>query len=173
MDNWIQFIQRAKEGDADAFTRLIQMNMQSLYKVAKSILWSDEDAADAIQDTIFSCWRNLNSLKEPKYFKTWMIRILVNKCKDCLKKNPSAFGDEELFRFAVNDVSIENVEWKETLKLLDEKYRLVLLLYYIEGFKTSEIGRILELPEATVRTRLARGRERLSAIYQKNSERRA
>jgi RNA polymerase sigma factor (sigma-70 family) len=171
MDMLIQLVQKAKDGDADAFTQLMQMHMQSMYKVAKSILWSDEDAADAIQDTIFSCWRNLSSLKEAGYFKTWMIRILINKCKDYIRKSQPVFGDEELFGLSSNDAGIENAEWKETLRQLDEKYRLVLMLYYIEGFKTREISQMLDVPEATVRTRLARGRERLSGIYQKNGER--
>ncbi|GFI31849.1 ECF RNA polymerase sigma factor SigW [Lachnospiraceae bacterium] len=57
-----------------------------------------------------------------------------------------------------------NLEWNETLSHLDKKYRLVLMLYYVEGFKTSEISKILEIPESTVRTRLARGREKLTLL---------
>ena len=102
-----------------------------------------------------------------------MIRILINKCKDYIRKSQPVFGDEELFGLSSNDAGIENAEWKETLRQLDEKYRLVLMLYYIEGFKTREISQMLDVPEATVRTRLARGRERLSGIYQKNGERSA
>ncbi|MCD7765126.1 MAG: sigma-70 family RNA polymerase sigma factor, partial [Lachnospiraceae bacterium] len=48
------------------------------------------------------------------------------------------------------------------LNMLDEKYRLVLMLYYVEGYKTSEISAILEVTESTVRTQLARGREKLA-----------
>lgn len=173
MEQLIQLVQEAKKGDADAFTRLMQMQMQSLYKVAKSIMWSDEDIADTIPDTIFSCWRNLKGLKEPRYFKTWITRILVNKCKDHIRRNQTLFGDEALFGLSSNDTDLDKVEWKETLRLLDEKYRLVMMLYYIEGFKTSEISQILEIPEATVRTRLVRGRERLSEVYRGNGERRA
>lgn len=65
----------------------------------------------------------------------------------------------------VRDEQFTNVEWKEMLNTLDERYRLVMMLYYVEGFKTSEIGQILEMPESTVRTRLARGREKLSVMY--------
>jgi RNA polymerase sigma factor (sigma-70 family) len=64
------------------------------------------------------------------------------------------------------------VEWNEMLKLLDEKYRLVIMLYYVEGFKTSEISQILDMPEATVRTRLARGRDKLADMYEIRTERR-
>ncbi len=60
----------------------MEMNKQSMYKVAKSYLRYEEDVADAMQETILICYEKLGDLKEPKYFKTWMIRILINKCKD-------------------------------------------------------------------------------------------
>lgn len=68
------------------------------------------------------------------------------------------------------ETEYENVEWKEALSNLEEKYRLILLLYYVEGFKTRDIGQILEIPEATVRTRLARGRKKLFVLYHEESK---
>ena len=88
-------IRKAKKGDKDAFCRLMDEQVQCMYKVAFSYLKNDEDAADAIQDTILSCYENLKSLKQNKYFKTWMIRILINKCKDILqrKKQSGEFSE--------------------------------------------------------------------------------
>ena len=63
-------IRKAKKGDKDAFCRLIDENVQSMYKVAAAYLKNDEDVADAIQDTILSCYENLKSLKQNRYFKT-------------------------------------------------------------------------------------------------------
>ena len=74
-------IRKAKKGDKDAFCRLMDEQVQSMYKVACAYLKNDEDVADAIQDTILSCYENLKSLKQNRYFKTWMIRILINKCR--------------------------------------------------------------------------------------------
>ena len=164
-------VEKARQGDGKAFAELMQNYMQSMYKVAKAILWSDEDIADVIQDTIFSCWRNLNRLKENRYFKTWMTRILINHCKDHIKNQKPHLSEEFMAEVGANDSTLENVEWKETLKLLDEKYRLIMILYYIEGFRTSEISLILDISEATVRTRLARGREKLAKIYDSNEGR--
>lgn len=168
-----RLIQRAKGGDPDAFTKLMQSHMQSMYKVARSILGSDEDAADAIQDTILCCWEKLSQLKENRYFKTWMTRILINNCNNLLKTREEYLLDDRFYEAAVPFREFDNIEWKETLKSLDEKYRLVIVLYYVEGFRTSEIGRILDIPESTVRTRLARGREKMSAIYHIGKEGRA
>ena len=58
-----------------------------------------------------------------------------------------------------------NVELKEALGQLDEKYRIVLLLYYGEGFKIKEIAQILEMDENTVKTRLSRGRKKFEHAY--------
>ena len=82
----IQLVKRSISGDADAFLELMEKNSLAMYKVARGILDNDEDAADAIQDTILSCYENLLSLKNNKYFQTWLTRILINKCKDILHK---------------------------------------------------------------------------------------
>lgn len=166
------FIQKAKRGDPDAFTKLMQSQMKSMYKVAKAILQSDEDAADAIQETILTCWEKLEQLKENRYFKSWMTRILINKCNDLLKSRQEYLLDDSFYETASPSRDFDNIEWNETLKSLDEKYRLVIMLYYVEGFKTREISKILDIPESTVRTRLARGRDKMSDIYQINQERR-
>ena len=73
-----ELIRRAREWDGDAFVELMEMHKQAMYKVARSYLDRDADVADAISDTILDCFEHLQSLKEPKYFKTWLIRILIN-----------------------------------------------------------------------------------------------
>ncbi|MBR2189650.1 MAG: sigma-70 family RNA polymerase sigma factor [Eubacterium sp.] len=170
-------IKRAMRGDAQAFSDLIQQHTQTLYKTARSILRTDADVADAIQETILACWEGLRHLREPRYFRTWMTRILVNKCYDQIRSRSLYAELDEAQEPAQTEVSYENIEWKETLKTIDEKYRLPLMLYYIEGFKTREIAQILDMPEATVRTRLARGRsvvaEQLGYSGRKKEERRA
>ena len=77
-------ITEAKNGDKEAFVRLIRMNKQSLYKTAWIYLRDEQDIADALQNTILSCYENIQRLREPKYFKTWLMRILINECKDIL-----------------------------------------------------------------------------------------
>ncbi|MCD8036716.1 MAG: sigma-70 family RNA polymerase sigma factor [Clostridiales bacterium] len=153
-------VEKARAGDAEAFSELIRQNMQSMYKAAIAILRSDEDAADAIQSTILKCWEGLSRLREPKYFKTWLTKILINTCNDMLRDRQRLQPDGEIEITAARDDSYLNIEWKQTLESIDEKYRLILLLYYSDGYNTAEIGKILGIPEATVRTRLARGRKK-------------
>ncbi len=158
-------VRKAKQGDPDAFTELMQSQMQNMYKAARSVLYNDEDVADAISETILACWEKIWQLKEEDYFRTWMTRILINKCNDILRKQRNIMLVEEIPEQLSYDRKYENVEWEEALESLDEKYRLIMLLYYVEGFKTGEIGDILSMPESTVRTRLARGRQRLAREF--------
>ncbi len=155
-------IKEARSGDSDAFAELMQSQMKNMYKAARAILYHDEDVADAISETILTCWEKLWQLKEEDYFRTWMTRILINKCNDILRNQKNISLVEEIPEVSSYDTKYENVEWKEALNSLGEKYRLVLMLYYVEGFKTAEISDILNMPESTVRSRLARGREQLA-----------
>lgn len=168
-----KLIERARRGEPDAFTELMQAHMQPMYKMARAMLCSDADVADAVQETILGCWEKIGQLREGKYFKTWMTRILINKCNDILRAGKRFVPEDGIPEIADFDRHFENVEWNEALKSIDEKYRLVIMLYYVEGFKTSEISQLLDMPESTVRTRLSRGREKIAVIYQTGKERRA
>ena len=159
----LQLIRKARSKDPDAFSSLIYFYMKDLYRVAISILMNDEDAADAIQDTILGCWENLHTLKQEKYFKTWLTRILINHCYDMRKKQQRMTTMEDYEEPVAEDQY--NVELKEALRQLDEKYRIVMVLYYSEGYQTGEIAELLEIPRSTVQTRLQRGREKLEAYY--------
>lgn len=158
-------IKRAKQRDPDAFTDLMQSQMQNMYKAARSILSNEEDVADAISETILTCWEKLEQLKEDRYFRTWMTRILINKCKDIIRKRDVLLLTDAALEVEYHDNRFENTEWKEALGKLEEKYRTVIILYYVEGFKTSEIAEILDIPENTVRTRLARARKKMADDY--------
>ena len=76
----------AKNGDKEAFVQLIQINKQSMYKAAWVYLRNEQDIADALQNTILSCYEKIQGLREVKYFKTWLMRILINECKDILRQ---------------------------------------------------------------------------------------
>lgn len=70
-----QLVRKAQRGDKNAFITLMEEQKQTMYKVAVGILRNDTDAADAMQDTVLSCYENLQNLREPKYFQTWMFSI--------------------------------------------------------------------------------------------------
>lgn len=165
-------IKKAKNGDSDAFTELIQKHLQLMYKTARTILNSDEDIADAVQDTILCCWEKINQLNKHSTFRAWLTKILINKCYDLLRKKKNLVLFEKIPEEESPAYEFENVEWNMALQKLDEKYRTIIILYYVEGFKTREISRILDIPEATIRTRLKRARAQMANIYEIPMERR-
>ncbi len=154
---------RAKSGDPEAFVELMRLHSGNMYRVALSILLNDEDAADAIQDTILTCWEKLRSLREDRYFRTWMTRILIRKCYDLRSARQPYMEWEQVAEPAAEDHY--NFEFREALSALEEKYRVVMVLFYAEGYRTDEIAAFLQIPKSTVQTRLQRGRQKLADYY--------
>lgn len=161
----INLIKKAKDREPDAFTILMQQHTKDMYRVAIAILMNDEDVADAIQETILDCWERIETLREERYFKTWLTRILINNCYDIRRKHENLAPIEEYEPPGVEDSY--NLELKEALAALEEIYRIPMLLYYGQGWKTKEIGELLHVSTSTIQTRLARGREKLAVYYRK------
>lgn len=160
-----ELVEKAVQGDADAFLELMEKNSLSMYKVARGILQNDEDAADAIQSTILICFEKIHTLRKAEYFKTWMIRILINECDQIWRQRKKIDPIEEVPEIPRPDQSLAEFEFKEMLRLVDERYRIVLTLYYEQGFKIGEIAELLNLNENTVKTRLVRAREQIRLAY--------
>ncbi len=160
-----ELVEKAVRGDADAFLELMEMNSLSMYKTARGILKNDNDVSDAIQDTILTSFEKIHKLKNPQYFKTWLIRILINECNQILRHYKKVNTIEEVPETPRQDKTLAEFEFKEMLEQVDEKYRVILVLYYEQGFKISEIAELLELNENTVKTRLARAREQIRSAY--------
>lgn len=86
----------------------------------------------------------------------------MNKCYDLLRKKELLLTEDAVTETSIRETGYGLAEWEQVLQTLDEKYRLVMLLYYVEGFKIREVSEILDIPAATVKTRLVRGRKQLA-----------
>lgn len=159
----LKLIKQAKAHDPDSFTGLMQLYMKDMYRTAIAILGNDADCADAVQDTILACWEKIGTLRESRFFRTWLTRILINKCYDIKKQQENKFPLEQ---WRESPAAAPNSDLKEMLSVLDEKYRLPMMLFYGQGYPTAEIAELLCLPKSTVQTRLARGRQKLAAYYE-------
>ncbi|WP_313799903.1 sigma-70 family RNA polymerase sigma factor [Cytobacillus sp.] len=161
----------AQSGDQEAFIRLINSCESSLYRVAKGFLKKDSDCADAIQETILKSYKSISRLKNPAYFKSWLIRILINECNDLLRANQKSFPLETIENIA--DSSVNNFEeLRDALIQLNEKYRTVVGLFYFEGCSIKEIAEILTIREGTVKSRLNRARSMLASFINQMKEER-
>lgn len=153
----------AKRGNKEAFKRLIEENKKYLFNIAISILENEEDAGDAIGETIIKAYENIKKLREPKFFKTWITRILINESKKMLISRGRVVSIEDYKpEQMVNESNKEeNIDLKKALmKLTKEHYNVVMLFYY-NDLKIKEIAEILNIPEGTVKSRLNNAKSRL------------
>ncbi|XOK62193.1 sigma factor [Paenibacillus elgii] len=104
---------KAKAGDSDAFVSLVRLLENSMYYMAKSILRNDEDVADAMQETILKAFKALPSLREPKYFKTWVLRILINECHNCIASHSGNVVNDEIAAVASLSDEYEKVDLRD------------------------------------------------------------
>ncbi|MDD2958658.1 MAG: sigma-70 family RNA polymerase sigma factor [Lachnospiraceae bacterium] len=161
-----ELIDKAQKGNKAAFCHLLDIHLQILYKIAWTYLKNEEDIADAIQDTICSCYEKIGQLRRPEYFRTWLIRILINHCNDILSKRKQTVPVDMLPETGVQEKQYSEIEWRHVMKQLTEEYQTILILYYLEEMSVKEIAALLELKENTVKSRLLRGRRQLLQILE-------
>ena len=160
-----QLVIQAQNRDANAFTELIRIHKQSMYRVAKSYLRNDDDVADAIQDAILTSFEKLKSLRSPEYFKTWLIKILINKCNDIIKREKRFVSLDAIPEEGYPDTGQSNIEFMMLIDSLDDSCRAVLVLRYGECLSVKEISQVLGISESAVKKRLERSREKIKVAY--------
>ena len=158
----------------EAFERLVNSVKTKLYKTGMAILKNDDDACDAIQETLISAYKYYDTLKEEKYFATWITRILINKCYDIIKKNQKvSYLNKQV---EINENTAYYDEYKidsrleKALNSIDSDLRTTTVLYYYDDFSIEEISDILNIPAGTVKSRLSRAREKLYNLLKEEGE---
>lgn len=149
---------------------LIELYGNDVLRIATLYMQNPSTAEDIFQDVFLKVNKYLSSFEGKSSEKTWIIKITINTCKDYLKSawrkkvvSIENFNDTlENANYDENIIDSENASMvlKEIL-LLPTKYKDVLILYYYKDFSTIEISKVLNIPEATVRTRMKRAREML------------
>lgn len=145
--------------DKQTFTALIDEKSQTFYRVARSILRSEEDCNDALQESVMKAWASRHKLREDRYFSTWMTRIVIHECRNIQRKQVKYHLMAEVE--VGQDDSLPDLDLHAAIDGLPEKLRLPLVLHYIEGYTLQEIGPMLSLPVTTIRNRLYAARQTL------------
>jgi RNA polymerase sigma-70 factor (ECF subfamily) len=164
-EEFCQLVGLAQAGDKGAFIQVFEQVQDSLYRTACVILENESDAYDALQDVALKAYKNLPQLREPRYFKTWITRILINKCCAILRerKKLSLFGDMSMVQVNLRENSPFSIGVMEAVSRLSFPYRAVIVLRYLEGYSQKEIARILKCPLGTVKSRLNAALKKLKA----------
>lgn len=160
-------VRAASMGDKQAFVSLIDLHRQSMYATAMAITRSEDDALDAIQDTLLTMWEKLDTLKDPGAFKTWMTRILVNNCCGTLRVRKRETPVEQMEESGAPMDRDASLDVRAALAALSENDRLLLQLFYFEDLSVKEIARVLSLTPEAVRMRLTRSRKRFREQYER------
>lgn len=151
--------------DRDEFSERVRAVQERLYRISYGHLHEPQDRQDAVQEAIFKAWRNCHRLRNPAFFETWLIRILINECHNRQRAQRRLVPVEVLPERA-DEAEEDHAELREAVLSLPEKLRLPIMLHYIEGYKTDEIARILCIPTGTVRSRLKRARSALKELLE-------
>lgn len=141
--------------------QIIIRSEDMLYHVAKTLLFSDADCADAIQEAIVKAFANLHTLRQDSYVKTWLVRILINECYAIMRREKRIVSLED---YQQEEQAVEIKDYSdlyEALGQLPKESRLCVTLYYLEGYSVKETAKLLDISESAVKNRLARARARL------------
>ena len=157
--------------DKSEFTARVLEAEQTMYHIAKSILHSDHDCADAVQEAILKAFSKLGTLKEPQFFKTWVCRILIHECYKIANSRKRVVAYDEYISCNNNAMYEDiNIGLYDAIMRLDSKRRIVVALHYVEGFSVSEVARMLKIPQGTVKSRLSKARTELKLFLEEEEE---
>jgi RNA polymerase sigma-70 factor (ECF subfamily) len=156
----IRLVKKAQRGDADAYLELFRRYEADLYRTAYVYLNHPDDALDAVQETAYRSFKSIASLKEPKYFKTWLIKIAIRCSLDILKKRGQTVRldpaiAEQIIAEDAQDVQLQ-LTLHEMLNGLGEDEKNVILLRFFHGYTIRETAEMLDIPLGTAKTVLYR-----------------
>ena len=143
-------LEKATAGDQQAIIALIEQDEDVLYPIAYTYLKNEQDALDAMQDMTYKALKKMNTVKQPEFARTWLVRVLINCCNDMLKGRIQTVPIEEINL-------METPIYSDISRLVDEltltEQQLVYAKYF-QQLKNNEIAELQNMPEGTVKSRL-------------------
>lgn len=159
---------KAQQGNQKAFLKLVESDKEKLYKMAFLYVKNESDALDIVQETIMKAYVNMKTVKEERYFSTWLTKILINTALETLRKNSKIITLKE--EAAEKQSTILQIEEKmdllQAIEQLEEKYKTVIILRYYRDLPVQQIADYLDCPEGTVKSNLHRAIQKLKQHYQ-------
>jgi RNA polymerase sigma-70 factor (ECF subfamily) len=160
-----ELVERAREGDQDAFAALARGSSDRLFALARLILGDSEAAADALQEALILAWRDIRALREPGAWDAWSTRLTVRACYRLAKQErrrtrlhrTPAHDDDPALAFETSPSILDRDEVERGFLTLDPDQRAVMVLHFYLGLPLTEVATILGIPSGTVKSRLHRG----------------
>lgn len=162
-------VKRAQNGDKEAFVTLMDQYKVPMYRLALAIVRTKVESEDVLSETIIKAYEKLRTLREPRFFKTWLMRIVINEANQALRNRKRIVQLTEWNKEQQIQALTTNIEMEELIQELPEEMRVVIVLFYFEQWTIKEMSELLKLPEGTVKNRLHRARKKLIPLL-KNEE---
>jgi RNA polymerase sigma-70 factor, ECF subfamily len=172
-----RLVQRAIDGDHDAFTRLTQLTIDRSYALGRLVLHDDEQARDAVQEAYVSAWRDVRSLRDPDRFEAWLRRLVVRSCYRIARRERRRLvvevreiplGDDLQVRDGVDAMVAlaDRDELERAFRRLDPALRAALVLRHYAGLSLEESADAMGVPLGTAKSRLFRAHRAMRALLE-------
>ena len=162
VDELISMVKKARAGNKEALVDLVMQRKDQLYRIAWSYFQNEHDVCDVLQETIVKAFHDIVALKQPEYFYTWYIRILINSCKQNINRKSKVVNLDGAKTIAVSsNGNDDSIDLAKGMAQLSQEYREIIYMRYMEDLPVKDIAKILEIPEGTVKSRIHYGIGRL------------
>lgn len=159
--------------EKDEFCENVRLCENAMYSLAYSIVKNDSDAGEIISESIYRAYKNLDTLKNKKAFKSWILQIVHNTAVEMIRRNSKVIPVEEIEDAAgeseENEVATKLV-LREAVESLKQPYRTVVVLFYYENLSVSKIAQITSTNVVAVKQQLSRARKMLREILKEDFE---
>lgn len=147
----------AQKGNKEMFSELIKERKEQLYKMAYMYVKNQQDALDIVSETVYKAYSSINKLKKPKYFTTWLTRILINCALEHIRKYNNTvplYENEEVVIEESSTSKEEVIDLYEAVDKLKDNYKTVVILKYFEDMTIKEIGQVMDQPMHNIKNYL-------------------
>jgi RNA polymerase sigma-70 factor (ECF subfamily) len=171
----LELIEECRGGNFNNFRKLIELTSPFAYSVAFRMLGNEDQSKEVVQETMITIWQKLKKIKTAEVYKTWVYRIVVNKCYDQMRKrkrNPEFVTDDKVWELISNRISeepsavLENSETAKIINILTERLssrqKAVFVLSDLEGMSNDEVSDIIGISQSAVKANLYHARKNIS-----------
>lgn len=160
-----KLVKKAQKGNDKAYLKLFQHYEEFVYRTAFIYVKNKEDALDIVQETAYQSFKSIGNLREPKYFKTWLIKIAMNCSLNMLRQQKKIVlikpeMAEQLEKGGEEDIPL-SVTLHDLLDTLDTNEKNVIILKYYYDYTIQTIAEMIDLPLGSTKTILYRGLSKL------------
>ena len=162
----IKLVKKAIKGNKKAFEELLILHSDQLYRTAYLYVRNREDALDVIQETAYKGLRAIGQLRDEKYFLTWLTKIMIHCAYDAIKKKKKEISVDKMIERtpAKEDIREVALDLVDAIDRLNDHYRNAVILFYYQDLPISEVAKLMNIPENTVKTYLYRGKSELKKL---------